>query len=288
MDREDGPKQPGRRQALGAGLALTAASLLSPGIAQAQSEGTAGAPTPPRSAPTDRRKLGTLEVSTVALGVQNMGRKYDTRVPYCPGMIRIIRAAYERGVTFFDTAEAYGPWVNEQILGEAVEPFRDKIVIADKFGWDVDLKTGKMNALVPNSRPEHIKLAIEGMLKRLRTDRIDILYQHRVDPEVPIEDVASAIKDLMDQGKVLHWGLCEMGLKTLRRAHAALPVSAVENEYSMLWRGPEEAVIPACEEPGIGLVPWSLLGVGFLAGAIDEHTRFADGDTPWGIGRGIC
>lgn len=156
-------------------------------------------------------------------------------------------------------------------------PFRNEIVIASKFGWNIDLQTGERRPGL-NSRPEHIKLAVEGMLKRLRTDRIDLLYQHRVDPQVPIEDVAGAVKDLMAEGKVLHWGLPEMGPKTLRRAHAELPVSAVQNEYSMLWRGPEKEVIPLCQELGIGFVPWSPLGVGFLSGAIDENTRFADGD----------
>lgn len=224
-----------------------------------------------------RRKLGLLEVSSLGLGVQNMHRTYQTTIPSRPEMINIIRTAYERGVTFFDTAEAYGPHQCERILGEAIAPFRDKVVITSKFGWNIDLETGERRPGL-NSRPERIKLAVEGMLKRLRTDRIDLLYQHRVDPEVPIEDVAGAVKDLMDQGKILHWGLSEMGLDTLRRAHAALPVTAVQNEYSMLWRGPEDQVIPVCEELGIGFVPWSPLGVGFLTGAIDERTRFAEGD----------
>lgn len=165
----------------------------------------------------------------------------------------------------------------ERILGEGVASFRNEIVIATKFGWNIDLETGQRGPGL-NSRPERIKLAVEGMLKRLRTDRIDLLYQHRVDPAVPIEDVAGAVKDLMTQGKVVHWGLSEMGLKTLRRAHAALPVAAVQNEYSLLWRGPEAEVIPLCEELGIGFVPWSPLGVGFLTGAIDKNTRFAEGD----------
>jgi aryl-alcohol dehydrogenase-like predicted oxidoreductase len=173
--------------------------------------------------------------------------------------------------------EAYGPHEVERILGEGVAPFRDKVVIASRFGWNIDLETGVRRPGL-NSRPERIKLAVEGMLKRLRTDRIDLLYQHRVDPQVPIEDVAGAIKELMAQGKVLHWGLSEMGPNTLRRAHAALPVSAVQNEYSMLWRGPEDVVIPLCQELGIGFVPWSPLGVGFLTGAIDANTRFAPGD----------
>jgi aryl-alcohol dehydrogenase-like predicted oxidoreductase len=192
-------------------------------------------------------------------------------------MINIIRTAFDRGVTFFDCAEAYGPHENERILGEAIGPFRDKVVIASKFGWNIDQQTGKRLPGL-NSRPEHIRIVVEGMLKRLKTDRLDLLYQHRVDPAVPIEDVAGVVKDLMKQGKIRHWGLSEMGLNTLRRAHAALPVTAVQNEYSMLWRGPEQEVIPLCEELGIGFVPWSPLGVAFLTGAIDENTRFAEGD----------
>ena len=224
-----------------------------------------------------RRKLGSLEVSSVGLGVQNMSRTYQTTIPTRSQMHDIIRAAYDQGVTFYDAAEAYGPHEVERILGEGVAPFRDKIVIASKFGWNIDLETGERHPGL-NSRPEHIPLAVEGMLKRLRTDRIDLLYQHRVDPAIPIEDVAGAVKDLMAQGKVLHWGLSEMGLKTLRRAHAELPITAVQSEYSMLWRGPEEEVIPLCAELGIGFVPWSPLGVGFLTGAIDAKTGFADGD----------
>ena len=221
--------------------------------------------------------LGKLEVSSVGMGVQNMSRKYTTEVPYRPEMVNIIRRAFEHGVTFVDAAEAYGPHEVERILGEAVKPFRDRVVITSKFGWDIDLKTGERRPGL-NSRPEHIKLAVEGMLQRLQTDYIDLLYQHRVDPAVPIEDVAGAVQDLMREGKVRHWGLSEMGLNTLRRAHAALPVTAVQNEYSMLWRGPEREVIPLCEQLGIGFVPWSPLGVQFLTGWIDERTRFAEGD----------
>jgi len=224
-----------------------------------------------------RRRLGPLEVSSVGLGVQNMSRTYQTTIPSRPEMVNIIQTAFDRGVTFYDAAEAYGPHEVERILGEGVAPFRDKVVIATKFGWNIDLETGERRPGL-NSRPAHVRLVVEGMLKRLRTDRIDLLYQHRVDPEVPIEDVAGAIKELMDHGKVLHWGLSEMGPNTLRRAHAALPVTAVQNEYSMLWRGPEEVVMPLCQELGIGFVPWSPLGVGFLAGAIDARTRFAEGD----------
>lgn len=258
-----------RRGILGvAGSGLAIASL-----------GAAGASAPPPSTVVrvDRRRLGTLEVSSVGFGVQNMHRTYQTTIPYRPEMLRIIQAAHDHGITFFDTAEAYGPFENERILGEAVQAFRNRIVIASKFGWNIDPATGKRLPGL-NSRPEHIKAAVEGSLKRLRTDRIDLLYQHRVDPAVPIEDVAGAIGDLKAQGKVLHWGLCEMGPNTLRRAHAELPVTAVQNEYSMLWRGPEETVIPLCAQLGIGLVCWSPLGVGFLTGAIDAQTRFAPGD----------
>lgn len=269
----------GRRGFLSTAGSLAATPLLvgtgSQASAQETAQGTGVNST--ASKLSGRRKLGLLEVSSLGLGVQNMHRTYQTTIPSRPEMINIIRTAYERGVTFFDTAEAYGPHECERILGEAIAPFRDKVVITSKFGWNIDLETGERRPGL-NSRPERIKLAVEGMLKRLRTDRIDLLYQHRVDPEVPIEDVAGAVKDLMDQGKILHWGLSEMGLDTLRRAHAALPVTAVQNEYSMLWRGPEDQVIPVCEELGIGFVPWSPLGVGFLTGAIDERTRFAEGD----------
>ena len=224
-----------------------------------------------------RRKLGSLEVSSLGLGVQNMSRTYQTTIPSRPEMLRIIQAAFDRGITFFDAAEAYGPHEVERILGEGVAPFRDRVAITSKFGWNIDLETGARRPGL-NSRPAHVKLAVEGMLKLLRTDRIDLLYQHRVDPQVPIEDVAGAIKDLMAQGKVLHWGLCEMGPNTLRRANAEQRVTAVQNEYSMLWRGPERWLLPLCGELGIGFVPWSPLGVGLLTGAIDAATRFADGD----------
>src|SRR3954464_15633556 len=225
-----------------------------------------------------KRMLGNsnLEVSAIGLGCMGMSFGYGPATDKQEA-ISLIRTAVERGVTFFDTAEAYGPFTNEEIVGEALAPVRDQVVIATKFGWNIDPDTGEQRPGL-NSRPDHIRRATEGMLRRLRTDRIDLLYQHRVDPQVPIEDVAGAVKDLMAQGKVLHWGLSEMGPNTLRRAHAELPVSAVQNEYSMLWRGPEEQVIPLCEELGIGFVPWSPLGVGFLTGAIDAKTRFAEGD----------
>jgi aryl-alcohol dehydrogenase-like predicted oxidoreductase len=192
-------------------------------------------------------------------------------------MHRIIRAAFENGVTFFDAAEAYGPHEVERLLGEGVAPFRDQVAITSKFGWNIDQATGQRRPGL-NSRPEHVRVVVDGMLKRLNTDRIDLLYQHRVDPEVPIEDVAGVMKDLIAQGKILHWGMCEMGQGTLRRAHAEQRVTAVQNEYSLLWRGPEKWVLAACEELGIGFVPWSPLGVGFLTGAIDANTRFAPGD----------
>jgi aryl-alcohol dehydrogenase-like predicted oxidoreductase len=221
--------------------------------------------------------LGRLEVSSLGLGVQNHSRKYTTETPYRPEMIDVIRTAFDQGVTFFDCAEAYGPHECERILGEAIEPFRNEVVITSKFGWNINQETGERLPGL-NSRPDHIKRVVDGMLKRLRTDRIDLLYQHRVDPDVPIEDVAGAVQDLMRQGKVRHWGLSEMGVNTLRRAHTALPVTAVQSEYSMLWRGPEREVLPLCEQLGIGFVPWSPLGVQFLTGWIDANTRFAPGD----------
>ena len=288
---EDGPAMPSRRQVLGAGLALAAASLLPRVPATAQNRagqapggyppaGTSGASALGGSAGSEvvgRRRLGRLEVSSVGMGVQNMHRKYTTEVPLRPEMINILRRAFERGVTFFDCAEAYGPFENERILGEAIAPFRDRVVITSKFGWNIDSETGVRSPGL-NSKPEHIKRAVEGSLKRLRTDRIDLLYQHRVDPEVPIEDVAGAIKELMDQGKVLHWGLSEPGIQTARRAHAVLPLTAIQNEYSMATRDPEREVIPLCEELGIGFVPWWPLDCQLLTGWIDASTRFAPGD----------
>lgn len=267
-----------RRTFLIAGAGAVATSLLPHISVAAQAhEGRTGSGSSNQRSSLGKRRLGALEVSNIGLGVQNMSRKYETTIPYRPEMIDVIRAAFDHGVTFFDAAEAYGPFEVERILGEGVAPFRDKVVIATKFGWNIDQETGKRLPGL-NSRPEHIKRVVEAMLKRLRTDRIDLLYQHRVDPAVPIEDVAGAVKELMVQGKVLHWGLSEMGLKTLRRAHAELPVTAVQSEYSMVWRGPEQEVLPTCEQLGIGFVPWSPLGVQFLTGWIDANTRFAPGD----------
>lgn len=273
----DQPAAISRRKFLGSAVSVAAAPVFASPLRAANSAAVpANIPGRP-TAVIGRRRLGALEVSSVGLGVQNMSRTYQTTIPTRSEMFRIIRTAFDHGVTFFDAAEAYGPHEVERILGEGVAPFRDKVVITSKFGWNIDLETGARRPGL-NSQPEHIKLAVEGMLKRLRTDRIDLLYQHRVDPAVPIEDVAGAVRDLMRQGKVRHWGMSEMGLQTLRRAHAALPVTAVQSEYSMLWRGPEQEVIPLCEQLGIGFVPWSPLGVGFLTGAIDQNTRFAPGD----------
>ena len=271
----DHTSRTGRRRFLGVAGSVAALSV----AAGADTPAGAQTMTAARNAPhvSGRRKLGRLEVSSVGLGVQNVTRRYDTTVPHRAEMIAIIRAAFDHGVTFFDTAEAYGPHGAERILGEAIAPFRDKVVITSKFGWNIDQETGQRRPGL-NSQPDHVKRVVDGMLTRLRTDRIDLLYQHRVDPAVPIEDVAGAITDLMAAGKVRHWGLSEMGLNTLRRAHAVLPVTAVQSEYSMLWRGPETSVLPTCEELGIGFVPWSPLGVQFLTGAIDANTRFAPGD----------
>ncbi len=260
-----------RRKLLKSGLTLAGASMLTSQI-NAQK-----LISKQKAASIKLRKLGTLEVSSIGIGVQNMWRTYQTTIPSRPEMLNIIRTAFDRGVTLFDTAEAYGPFESERILGEAVASFRNKIVIETKFGWNVDQKTGQRLPGL-NSRPEHIKEVVEGMLKRLRTDRIDLLYQHRVDSNVPIEDVVGAIKDLINEGKVLHYGLSEPGAQTVRRAHAIHPVTAIQNEYSLLWRGPEKTIIPLCKELGIGFVCWSPLGVGFLTGAIDANTRFAQGD----------
>ena len=264
-----------RRDLLKTGLLLAGGALLPAGAAVASPAASRSAAA--KDNVSTRRKLGTLEVSSIGLGVQNMSRTYQTTVPNRADMHHIIRTAYDHGVTLFDAAEAYGPFEVERILGEGVAPFRNKIVIETKFGWNIDQKTGQRLPGL-NSRPDHIKVVVDGMLQRLRTDRIDLLYQHRVDPAVPIEDVAGTIKDLIKQGKVLHYGLSEPGLQTVRRAHAVHPLTAIQNEYSLLWRGPEAEVLPLCQELGIGFVAWSPLGVGFLTGAIDAQTRFAPGD----------
>jgi aryl-alcohol dehydrogenase-like predicted oxidoreductase len=224
-----------------------------------------------------KRKLGNggLEVSAIGLGCMGLSFGYGPAVERQAG-ISLIRAAFERGVTFFDTAEAYGPFANEELLGEALAPFRDEVVIATKFGFNFDPDTRAQQPL--DSRPQHIRAVAEAALKRLNTDRIDLLYQHRVDPNVPIEDVAGAVKELIQQGKVKHFGLSEPGVHTIRRAHAVQPIAAIQSEYSLWWREPEEALLPALEELGIGFVPFSPLGKGFLTGAISEATTFDSGD----------
>ena len=224
-----------------------------------------------------KRKLGktNLEVSALGLGCMGLSFGFGPPVPMQEG-IALIRAAVERGVTFFDTAEVYGAYTNEELVGEALAPFRGQVVIATKFGFKIDPTTGKQAGL--DSRPAHIKEAAEGSLKRLKTDVIDLYYQHRVDPDVPIEDVAGAVKDLIKQGKVKHFGLSEAGVRTIRRAHAVQPVTALQSEYSLWFRDPENEVLPTLEELGIGFVPFSPLGKGFLTGKISEDTQFDKND----------
>ena len=225
-----------------------------------------------------KRKLGNsgLEVSALGLGCMGISFGLGPGIDKKDG-VELIRAAHERGVTFFDTAEVYGPWVNEEVVGEAVEPFRNEVVIATKFGWNIDAE-GKQQNPPLNSRPDHIKQVAEASLRRLRTDRIDLFYQHRVDPTVPIEEVAGAISELISEGKVRHWGLSEAGVEVIRRAHAVQPIAALQNEYSLWWREPEQQIFPVLEELGIGFVPFSPLGKGFLTGKIDEKTTFAPND----------
>src|SRR5690349_1794174 len=215
-----------------------------------------------------KRKLGKLEVSALGLGCMGMSYGYGP-APDKQEMISLIRAAVERGVTLFDTAEVYGPFKNEELVGEALAPLRDQVVIATKFGFKIAPNGEQVGV---DSRPEHIREVAEASLKRLKTDRIDLFYQHRVDTDVPIEDVAGAVKELIDEGKVKHFGLSEAGVLTIRRAHAVQPVTALQSEYSLWWRRPEEEILPALEELGIGFVPFSPLGRGFLTGKIDENT----------------
>ena len=224
-----------------------------------------------------KRKLGrsNLEVSAIGLGCMGLSFGYGPAVDKQEGL-SLIRAAVERGVTFFDTAEVYGPFTNEELVGEALAPFRGKVAIATKFGFKIDPNTGQQAGL--DSRPKHIKEVADASLKRLKTNVIDLFYQHRVDPNVPIEDVAGAVKDLIQQGKVKHFGLSEAGVRTIRRAHAIQPVTALQSEYSLFWREPEQEIMPTLEELGIGFVPFSPLGKGFLTGKISEDTQFDKND----------
>jgi aryl-alcohol dehydrogenase-like predicted oxidoreductase len=220
----------------------------------------------------DKRTLGDLEVSAIGLGCMGISQSFGPS-PERPVMVEFLRQAVEHGVTFFDTAEVYGPYHNEEVVGEALEPLRDRVVIATKFGFSLDDSDRQLD-----SRPEHIREALEGSLRRLRTDHVDLLYQHRVDPDVPIEDVAGAVKDLIAEGKVRHFGLSEAGVETIRRAHGVQPVTALQSEYSLFWREPEGAILETLSELGIGFVPFSPLGRGFLTGTVDVTTEFSEGD----------
>ena len=219
------------------------------------------------------RKLGRLglEVSALGFGCMGISQSYGEPLPTADG-VKLIRDAFERGITFFDTAEVYGPYKNEEVVGEALQPMRDQVVIATKFGFDID------GSGVPDSRPERIRQAVEGSLKRLRTDHIDLLYQHRIDRNTPVEDVAGTVKDLIAEGKVKHFGMSEAGVANIRRGNAVLPVTALQSEYSLMWREPEEQILPVLEELGIGFVPFSPLGKGWLTGTIDQNTTFGAKD----------
>ncbi|TXT39881.1 MAG: aldo/keto reductase [Comamonadaceae bacterium] len=277
------PQSPQRRHLLATAVSLGIAPwLLSACASQAGvTANVAGDSATRQLTAGQRRKLGTLDVFPVGLGCQwrpgsapgvvvdSYSSTFDR-----PSAVRLIQRAVDLGVNFIDTAEVYGPFLSEEIVGEALQGIRNKVVLETKFGMDLDQKTGKRLGGL-NSRPEHIKQVVEAQLRRLRTDRIDMLIQHRVDPNVPIEDVAGAVKDLISDGKVLHFGLSEPGVQTIRRAHAVQPLTVIQNEYSMLWRGPEAQVLPICEELGIGFVCWSPLGMGFLAGTVNADSRFA-------------
>ena len=268
--RHHSPTRITRRELLTAAAVMATMAWL-PGGVMAQ----AGNSLPASTSALPKRRLGALQVSAIGLGCMSMNGGQYNRPKDKNDMIRVIHAAVDQGVDFFDTAEVYGPFINEELVGEALAPYRDRVAIATKFGFDVGAD-GRINTTngALNSRPEHIRKVVEASLRRLRTDHIDLLYQHRVDPQVPIEDVAGAVKDLVGAGKVRHFGLSEPGPQTIRRAHAVLPLAAIQNEYSMLWRGPEDGVLALCEELGIGLVPWTPLGAGLLTGTIDAGTRF--------------
>ena len=254
------------RRALSRRDFLGKTALIGAGLAVGPSLWAASSDQPKESNKMKTRSLGNLEVSELGFGCMSISANYGPPAPRDQG-IKVIRAAYEKGVTFFDTAEVYGPHTNEELVGEALAPFREKVAIATKFGYDIE-------AGGHNSRPEHIKKVVEGSLKRLRTDRIDLYYQHRVDQKVPIEDVANTIKDLIKEGKVLHFGLSEASARTIRRAHAVQPVAAIQSEYSLMERSPEQnGVLKTCEELGIGFVPWGPVGMGYLTGKIDARTK---------------
>jgi aryl-alcohol dehydrogenase-like predicted oxidoreductase len=253
-----------RREFIAAGVSLALATMVPRGAFAAPIRKPVAMP---------RRKLGALEVSAIGLGCMSMNGSQYNPPKDKREMIRVIHAAVDMGVDFFDTAEVYGPFINEELVGEALSSIRNKVIIATKFGFDLEGPTGRRTGGL-NSRPENIRKVVDASLQRLRIETIDLLYQHRVDPAVPIEDVAGTVKDLVAAGKVRHFGLSEPGMQTLRRAHAVLPVAAVQNEYSLLWRGPEKEELAIFEELGIGLVPWSPLGAGLLTGTINESTRF--------------
>jgi aryl-alcohol dehydrogenase-like predicted oxidoreductase len=272
---------PDRRKLLVAGLGVAAASLLSriPTSAHAaetpEAQGATGTRSRAQAAPIARRQLGSLEVSALGFGCIEVAGMYNLPLDRQEA-IRVIRAAYDRGVTLFDTAEVYGPFLSEEMVGEALAPFRDQVVIATKFGFNIT-PDGQVRPGL-NSRPDHIKRATEGSLRRLKTDHIDLLYQHRVDPAVPIEDVAGAVQELIREGKVRHFGLSGAGGATIRRAHKVQRVTAVQNEYSVWTRDPEPEVLPTCEELGVGFVPWSPLGMGYLTGTITPRTTLRADD----------
>jgi aryl-alcohol dehydrogenase-like predicted oxidoreductase len=280
LNREDGGTMPGRRKILAGGLGLAAASLLSRLPAGAQSQ-QAGGPVRDGAAADrgrltggDRRRLGSLEVSTLGLGCMSMVAGFYNPAPPRQEMVALIRAAVERGVTFFDTAEVYGPFTSEEIVGEALAPFKGKVVIASKFGFN--FRDGRTSGR--NSRPENIGRAVEGSLKRLRVDAIDLYYLHRVDPQVPVEEVAGTVKELIREGKIKHFGLSEAAPKTIRRAHAVQKVTALQSEYSLVERVVENEILSTCEELGIGFVPWGPTARAFLADRFNEYSRFAQDD----------
>ncbi|GAB4083348.1 aldo/keto reductase [Modestobacter muralis] len=283
------PKDSGRRRFLIGAAVLSAAPLLTAAACSADADSPAASPTNPAATGsggaavatattlTASRSLASLQVSSLGLGCQTMPGNLYGPVTSREDMVALVRTAADQGVRLFDTAEAYGPFESERIVGEGLAGVRDDVVIASKFGWAIDPDTGQRTGGL-NSRPDSVRRAVEGMLQRLQTDRIDLLYQHRVDPAVPIEDVAGVVGELMAEGKVLHWGLSEPGLQTVRRAHSVQPLTAIQNEYSLLTRDPEAEVLPLCAELGIGFVPFSPLADGFTTGTMTPYTRFAADD----------